>query len=99
MDMKKLIDDTDFDNINELSKRWKKESHHTSTLGPPSENSSLHMQENTYEEKSKQTQKESGQEQVHCQKSKDVPAESRRGKREVVPQVMDEDTEHFRNRL
>lgn len=30
MDVRKLIDDTDFDNINELSKKWKKESHHTS---------------------------------------------------------------------
>jgi len=26
MDMRKLIDDTDFDNLNELSKRWKKDS-------------------------------------------------------------------------
>lgn len=25
MDMRKLIDDTDFDNLNELSKRWKKD--------------------------------------------------------------------------
>ena len=25
MDMRKLIDDTDFDNLNQLSKRWKKE--------------------------------------------------------------------------
>lgn len=24
MDMRKLIDDTDFDNLNELSKKWKK---------------------------------------------------------------------------
>jgi hypothetical protein len=25
MDMRRLIDETDFDNLNELSKRWKKE--------------------------------------------------------------------------
>jgi len=30
MDIKKLIDDADFDNLNQLSKRWKKESNHTS---------------------------------------------------------------------
>lgn len=25
MDMRKLIDETDFDNLNELSKKWKKQ--------------------------------------------------------------------------
>lgn len=30
MDMRKLIDDTDFENINELTRRWKKESNPTS---------------------------------------------------------------------
>ena len=31
MDMRRLIDETDFDNLNELSRRWKKEkdSNHT----------------------------------------------------------------------
>jgi hypothetical protein len=32
MDIKQLIDGTDFDNLNELSKRWKKDSH-TNSFG------------------------------------------------------------------
>jgi len=30
MDMRKLIDETDFDNINELSRRWKKDTKRSS---------------------------------------------------------------------
>lgn len=30
MDMKKMIDDTDFDNFNELTKKWKKDPNNTS---------------------------------------------------------------------
>ena len=37
MDMRKLIDETDFDNINELSKRWKKDSNNSSLADSRSE--------------------------------------------------------------
>jgi hypothetical protein len=32
MDMKKLIDDADFDNLNELTRRWKKDPAPTASL-------------------------------------------------------------------
>jgi len=46
----------------------------------------------------------SGKEEDHYQPSKDNSSikpsiDSKRAKREVIPQVIDEDTEHFKNRL
>jgi uncharacterized lipoprotein YehR (DUF1307 family) len=40
MDMRRLIDETDFDNLNELSKRWKKE-----PLPPSHSHSQLNAEE------------------------------------------------------
>jgi len=40
MDMRRLIDETDFDNLNELSKRWKKE-----PVPPPPSHSQSQIEE------------------------------------------------------
>ena len=46
MDMRKLIDETDFDNINELSRRWKKDTLRSSQNDSQMEQSSTSGQEN-----------------------------------------------------
>lgn len=50
MDMKKLIDEADFDNINELSKRWKREPHHEPAPDQSIKSSSHHTKGNLPEQ-------------------------------------------------
>ena len=99
--MRKLIDETDFDNINELSRRWKKDTQRSSQNDSQLEHSSPSGQENAI---LNMNVSHSVKEEDHYQPSKDVSSiksgvESKRTKREVIPQVIDEDTEHFKNRL
>ena len=92
MDIKKLIDDTDFDNLNQLSKRWRKEgsprSMATSQLSAPSEKSpatdkSLH--ERTLP--AKQPSKENNHQ--HSNLDSSTHPEPSKRKREVMPQIID----------
>jgi hypothetical protein len=99
MDMRKLIDDTDFDNLNELTKKWKKDSHNTSKSESEFEGSSSRARSEISQDESSVKLKEN----VHQQTSVPIVSKETSGdfkrKREVMPQVIDEDTEHFRNRL
>ena len=96
MDMKKLIDDTDFDNLNQLSKRWKKDGNNNSSL-VDSKASSVHT-ETVSKPKHSQTQpafKENMQKSSNISPNRESKDESTvvmdmpKRKREVMPQVFD----------
>lgn len=100
--MKKMIDDVDFDNVEQISKRWKKDtvkhtpanSHNDSISSDLAEMLNTTEKENMLQDSNilKSTVYEKDQ-SVTC--NNDIAPK----KRQVMPQVMDEDTEHFRNRL
>ena len=106
--MRKLIDDTDFDNLNQLSKRWKKDGSPGSLADSKAESkaSSYHTDRPckhrpTTTSATQPAFKENQQETANLESPQKeiVSVVEGKRKREVMPQVIDEDTEHFRNRL
>jgi hypothetical protein len=95
MDMRKLIDETDFDNLNELSKRWKREPNPSSMADSQFSNAG---EKATTLEKTGPIEKNPLLKENISQKSntervvnESILAEPRK-KREVLPQIIDEDT-------
>lgn len=100
--MRKLIDETDFDNLNQLSKRWKKEPTPPSSLSDSQYSHTI--EKPSVLDKTSNNEKISFKENISQQSntekivSETVHYEHKK-KREIMPQIIDEDTQHFRNRL
>jgi hypothetical protein len=73
MDMRRLIDETDFDNLNELSKRWKKEPLPTS---PPLSLSSSQMDDRPSQDRTGNIEKAPQKENVAQQSNTERAVES-----------------------
>lgn len=93
--MKKLIDDTDFDDINQLSRRWQK---NTQVSAPPSlhDENAKDSQNLIVGKQQFEHTKNNVEDSSFCHSES---ANNCKTRRSVVPQVIDQDTEQFRNRL